>query len=264
MPNSDANSLLSRGSLIALPFVGLLAFSSVFWSNPAEAQNQTRFDGEEAEAIEEIVRQYLMEHPEVIVDAIRQYQERERLAEEERQREAIIASLAELKSDPASPVLGNPDGDVVLVEFFDYRCPYCKVTAPRIQALIDEDPNLKVVMKEFPILSEQSLEGARAALAAGRQNKYAEYHFALMQNPGDLSERHLRRIAQQVGVDEDQLIADMRLDEIQEAIERNHRLARAIGVRGTPAFVVGDTLVPGAVEVERLRELISATRNEAS
>ena len=250
-------SAFVRGAMTALAVAAFLA-------PPALAQEQSSFEPEKVDAIEEIVRQYLLEHPEVVIDAIREYQERERIAQEEGKSEALEANLAQLWSDPDSPILGNPDGDVVLVEFFDYRCPYCKVTAPRLQALIKEDPNLKVIMKEFPILSPQSLEGAKAAIAAAKQGKYEDFHFALMQNPGDLGERHLRRIAKQVGADPDLLIEEMASVEIAQAIERNRSLGRAIGVTGTPAMFIGRTLIPGAVELDRLRELVAATRREAS
>jgi protein-disulfide isomerase len=235
-------SAFVRGAMTALAVATFLA-------PPALAQEQSSFEPEKVDAIEEIVRQYLLEHPEVVIDAIRQ---------------SLEANLVVLWSDPDSPILGNPDGDVVLVEFFDYRCPYCKVTAPRLQALIKEDPNLKVIMKEFPILSPQSLEGAKAAIAAAKQGMYEDFHFALMENPGDLGERHLRRIAKQVGADPDLLIEEMASVEIAQAIERNRSLGRAIGVTGTPAMFIGRTLIPGAVELDRLRELVAATRREAS
>ena len=237
-------------------------------TGPATAQESTPkpsvFDTEETEAIEEVIRSYLEEHPEVVIDAINSYRERLRLAEEEERQRNFVANQSGLWHDPDSPVLGNPDGDVVIVEFFDYRCPYCKATAPRLQAIMAEDPNLKVVMKEFPILSEESFEGARAALAAAKQGKYEAFHFELMENPGDLSERHLRAIAERVDVDAEQMFEDMRSDDIDAAIRRNHQLGRRLQLTGTPALYVGPFFRPGAIELEEIRELVDQARQQPS
>ena len=222
------------------------------------------FDAEETEAIEEIVRSYLEEHPEIVIDAINAYRENLRLAEEQERRRTFVANQNELWNDPHSPVLGNPEGDVVIVEFFDYRCPYCKATAPRLQAMMAEDPNVKVIMKEYPILSEASFDGARAALAAAKQGKYDAFHFELMENPGDLSERHLRAIARRVGIDADQMVEDMSSDEIEAAIRRNHQLGRRLQVTGTPALFIGPFFRPGAIELEEIRELVERTRQQPS
>jgi protein-disulfide isomerase len=222
---------------------------------------QEAFDPGQVESIEEIVRRYLLENPEVIIEAVTEYQNQRRLEEEEQQRARISANLDRLQNDPRSPVVGNVDGDVVIVEFFDYKCPYCKVTAPRLQTVVAEDSGVKVVLKEYPILSQESVDAARAALAAHKQGKYEAFHFTLMDNPGDLSVRHLRAVAERVGVDADLMFEDMESEEITQAIRDNHRLARELGVTGTPALFVGTSFAPGAVELEQLRELIEVARN---
>ena len=249
-----------------LLFAAMLALGGGILAGGAWAQSDGAAEDlspERVEAIEQVIREYLMDHPEVLIESLNAYEDKRRLAERENQRRAIVSSREALWNDPDSPVLGNPDGDVVLVEFFDYRCGYCKLTAPRIQQLIDEDPNLKVVMKEFPILSQESFEGAKAALAADRQGRYEEFHFALMDQPGDLSERHLRAIAARSGVDPDRMVQDMALPEIEQAIRRNHTMGQLLGVSGTPAVIIGDHLYPGAAELEQLQEMIARARTES-
>ncbi len=150
------------------------------------------------------------------------------------------------------------------MEFFDYRCPYCKRVAGALQALVAEDPNIRLVMKEYPILSQESIEAARAALAAARQGQYERFHFALMERGGSMTESEVMGVAQSVGLDLDQLRRDMQSAEIEEALRRNYALAETIGVGGTPAMVIGTTLIPGAVGLERLRSLVAEARAQAS
>jgi len=252
------------GALVAL-LSGLALLSGAGVAAAQESTpKQSVFDAGEVEAIEEVVRSYLEENPEIVIEAINAYRERLRLAEEEQQRQNFVANQNNLWNDPASPVLGNPEGDVVIVEFFDYRCPYCKATAPRLKAMMAEDPNIKLVMKEYPILSEESFEAARAALAAAMQGKYEAFHFELMENPGDLSERHLRAIAGRVGVDAERMVEDMQSEEVDEAIRRNHQLARRLRLTGTPALYVGPFFQPGAIELEQLRDLVVLARQQPS
>ncbi|HEX9789348.1 MAG TPA: DsbA family protein [Kiloniellales bacterium] len=234
---------------------------------PAAAQEQSRpggFTADQAQGIESIVREYLLAHPEVLVEALTEYQKRQKLAEEELRQQAIAARFQELTEDPAAPVLGNPEGDVVVIEFFDYRCPYCKKVAEMVRDAVADDGKVRLVMKEFPILGPQSVQAARAALAAALQNKYEAFHFALMLQPGDMSDIHIETIAGQVGLDVPRLRSDMKSPEIAAAIERNIALAEMVGIRGTPAFVIGKTLVPGAIDAETFRQLIAEARAKAS
>ncbi len=174
----------------------------------------------------------------------------------------IIVWRDELLNDPASPVGGNPDGDVTLVEFFDYQCPYCKTIFPSIQALLAEDRELRYVFKEIPILGKDSVFAARAALAARRQGKYQEFHKVLMPTRGKLTETRVMRLAEKVGLDVDRLRRDMADRTIGDMIRRNLELADALGIYGTPAFIVGDTQVPGAVEIDTLKTLIARARQK--
>lgn len=251
---------------LAMELPGLAAQAQ----SAADTQDQTQqsvpggFSPDQVEGIEHIVRQYLLENPQVLVDALTAYQERQRVAEEERKQQAVVAHRAALAEDPSTPVLGNPDGDVVIVEFFDYRCGYCRRVVRDLRDVVEKDGKVRLVMKEFPILGPASIQAARAALASIKQGKYEVYHFALMTQPGDMSDPHLMQVAKMVGLDVDQLKEDMESDEIEAMIRRNHALAEALSIGGTPAFVFGDTLVPGAVDAETMRRLIAEARAKAS
>lgn len=236
-------------------------------AGPAAAQEQSLpggFSADQAQGIEIIVREYLLANPEILVEALGEYQKRQRVAEEQARQQAIVERHQALARDPGSPVLGNPDGDVLVVEFFDYRCPYCKKVAGMVRDEIASDGNVRLVMKEFPILGPQSLLAARAALAAVKQGKYEDFHMALMTEPGDMSEEFIEAVATKVGLDVAQLQKDMRDPEVEAILRRNFDLAEALGVKGTPAFVIGRTLVPGAIEAEDFRQLIAAARAKAS
>jgi protein-disulfide isomerase len=182
----------------------------------------------------------------------------------EAQAAAVAATLADeralLERDPNAPVLGNPEGDVTVVEFFDYNCPYCKRAMPEIDALLAEDGNIRLVLSEWPILSEGSAIAARAALAARKQGKYAELHNALMGMRGQVGRQSVLRIAGEVGLDVEQLKVDMQSPEVEEHIATSLRLAEALGFNGTPSFVVGDQLIPGFVEKAQLAEVVAAAR----
>jgi protein-disulfide isomerase len=210
--------------------------------------------------IEKIVREYLLREPEIIYQALEELQRRQAEAEAARQQAAIAENRSELLKDPASPVGGNPDGDVTLVEFFDYRCAYCRRVVSSMRALLDEDRDLRVVFKELPVLGPDSERAARAALASRRQGGYVPFHFALMAAE-DLSLQGIRAAAEAVGLDPDRLEADMSAPEVNAAIQANYALANELGIEGTPAFVIGTQLIPGAVDKARLEQLIREARS---
>jgi protein-disulfide isomerase len=174
----------------------------------------------------------------------------------------IAAQRQLLERDSNAPVLANPDGDVTIVEFFDYNCPYCRRAVPAVEGLIEADPGIRLVYREWPILGEGSVFAARAALAARQQGFYEEFHWALMGMNGRAEERSVLRIAEEVGLDIDQLRADMEAPEVAEHIETSIRLADLLGITGTPTFILGDNLVPGAVEQEVLQRLVDEVREE--
>lgn len=212
------------------------------------------------EAVRALVRDYILENPGIIAEAIDRLRARQQAAADAAQADAVKAHREQLVNDPDSPVMGNPAGDVTMVEFFDYQCGYCKAVYPAIMDAVDDDSDLRVVMKEFPILGPASVYAARAALAARAQDKYAEFHDALMTLKGALSEEVVDRTAVGIGLDLDRLKADMADPSVDEEISQNMVLARALQIGGTPAFVIGDTLLPGAVPLERLVEEIEKAR----
>jgi protein-disulfide isomerase len=216
-----------------------------------------------ADQVEAIVRDYLMREPQIIYDALQELQRRETAAEAERRKVALTARKDDLFHSAASPVGGNPEGDVTLVEFFDYRCGYCRRVVGSLRALVDQDEDLRVVFKEFPILGEDSVRAARAALAAERQGLYMPLHFALMATD-DLSMDGIMQAAAGVGLDTGQLAQDMESPEVQAEIAATYELARALGIEGTPAFVIDDELIPGAVSQERLASLIDEARTDCA
>jgi protein-disulfide isomerase len=209
--------------------------------------------------VEKIVRDYLLREPEIIYQALQELQRREDEAKAARQREAIAANQDELLDAAHTPTGGNPDGDVSLVEFFDYRCAYCRRVVSSVRDLMDEDPDLRLVFKDLPVLGPDSVRAAKAALASRKQNRYVPFHFALMASD-DLSIEGIRSTAAAVGLDPDRLERDMDAPEVLAAIDANYALANELGIQGTPAFVIGDQLIPGAVDKARLEQLIQEAR----
>jgi protein-disulfide isomerase len=231
----------------------LLSLVALVLALPAAAQDLSESD------VERIVRDYLMREPGIILEAIEELQRRQEQAAVDRRREAIARLAGEIFDDPATPVIGNPDGDVTLVEFMDYRCGFCRRMVPAIQQLLAEDPELAIAMKELPVLGEDSVRAARAALAADVQGAYADMHFALLA-ADDLSLDGILAVARGLGLDLERLRLDMDSSAVATHIQLNYRLARELGIEGTPAFVVGEALVPGAVPREQLEALIAEAR----
>jgi protein-disulfide isomerase len=215
----------------------------------------------ERAAIEEIVRDYLLREPEVIYEALQELQRRQEDAAADRQRELLASRADELFADAADPRLGNSQGDVTLVEFFDYRCGYCRSMVDGIQELLERDGKLELVMKEYPILGPESTIAAKAALAAKRQGRYEAMHWALMQ-ASELNEAAVLDLAERLGLDRNRLARDMGSAEIQAEIDGNLGLARELGIGGTPTFIIGEQIIPGAVPIDSLAGLIEAERRK--
>lgn len=211
--------------------------------------------------VKELVLEAIRENPGIIREAIEILQAEEEAAQAEAARLALSQQRQLLENDPNAAVIGNPDGDVTIVEFFDYNCGYCRRVFPNVTALIEADENIRVVMREWPILGEESVFAARASLAAREQGKYEEFHNALMGNRGRITESSVMSIAERVGLDTDQLRADMNSEAVNAHLETSQRLTQALGFNGTPAFVFGDQLVPGAIELDQMRDLVEDIRN---
>ena len=212
------------------------------------------------DAIRQIIREYLIEHPEVLIEAQQALQAKRAEQEAEQARQAIQLYRDELLYNPEAPVAGNPDGAITLVEFFDYRCGYCRRVKPTVETLLAENDDLRLVFKEFPILGPESTDAARAALAARNQGNYEAFHWALMDAEGSFDRDHILSVARSVGLDDERLARDMEEPALDALIERNAALANALGIGGTPAFVIGDRLIGGALPLEHFRVAIADAR----
>ena len=206
------------------------------------------------------IREYLVANPEVLVEAMQEFERRQDTQRDSVAQKAIAQHRAELLSDPEAPSEGNASGDVVVVDFNDYQCPYCKRAHQALKSVVAADGKVKVVYKDLPILGEPSRIAALAALASVKQGKHLALHNALMEASGKLDRDRILEIAASVGLDVALLQKDMEDPKFKQLIERNMALAGALGVRGTPAFVIGDQFVPGAVDAAALKQLIAEAR----
>jgi len=234
----------------------VFALMPLMMASGGEAQQST---DPETVRIEKIIRNYLLEHPELLVEVMRKLEARQKAEEEagmagkiQANRDALFASHDDF--------IANPMGKFPVVEFFDYQCPYCKRMAPELAKIVAEDPDVKIIFKEFPVFGRESILAARAALASAKQGKYREFHMAIMELRGAPSENAIFRVASRLGMDMDRLRRDMQSPSIETQIQTNLQLARAVGVRGTPAYVIGDQLVPGAMSLDQMRQLIAEKR----
>jgi protein-disulfide isomerase len=247
-------------------FLWVSALLAGLMAAPVGAQDDqaSKFSPAEEDAIRQLVRDYLLANPEVLMEAAQVYRERQQEMQQKQASQTLVMRREELDRDPDSPVIGNPDGDVVVVEFFDYRCPYCVRVAEDLREVVEDDGNIRLVMKEFPILGPESMVAARMALAAEKQGKYEELHFAMMTVSGKLTEDKAFKIAEKIDLDLDQLRRDMEAPEIDAMLQRNFALAQALQINGTPAFVIGDEVVRGAIDMRALRQIVGQTRANSS
>lgn len=228
-------------------------------ASPAAADSLTDAQKEEVRAL---IRETILENPEIITDAVAVLRARQAAEEEAAAVAAIEAHRDALFNDPNDPVMGNPDGDVTLVEFFDYQCGYCKRVFKPLMDTVTKDGNVRLVMKEFPILGPASVLSARWSLAAKMQDRYEPFHAALMNHRGDLTEDVLRAYADKAGMDLDQAAKDAQSEAVEDVLRDTMKLAASMGISGTPAFIVGDQLMPGAVGSDRLESAIAAARDK--
>jgi protein-disulfide isomerase len=244
-------SISTLGCLVLAALIGFAPAGTAQTSAPADRQ-----------AIEQIIHDYLIAHPEVLVEALKAGDAKAKADEEAEVRAQIAKHQDELIHDAKSPVGGNPAGDVTIVEFFDYRCPYCKQVEPVLEALLKEDPRIRIVYKEFPILGPQSLIATQVSLAALKQStqKYGRLHVALMSLKGELNQETILKTAESVGLDVSKLKADMNSRDIEAIIKRNYDLADTLKITGTPAFIIGNAMTPGAVDLATFRKMVADAR----
>jgi protein-disulfide isomerase len=211
-------------------------------------------------SIDQQISQYLKDHPEEVMAALKLAQANAEKQKEADAQLAVAEQQDQIFNNPADPIIGNVNGDVTVVEFFDYRCPYCKRVSDALMTLVKDDPNVKVVYKEFPILGPDSLVAAKIALAAHRQGKYEAVHTAFMAHKGSFDQEDLLDLAASAGADRAKLAADMQDPAIQGHLQANDSLAAALGITGTPGFLFGKQLVPGAVSLDDMKKLVTAAR----
>jgi protein-disulfide isomerase len=208
------------------------------------------------------VRNYLLDNPEVLFEAAQAYEERQQAVVANELTVAIQQNREELFNNTTSPVTGNPDGDVTIVEFFDYNCPYCRKAVPILAEMEASDRGLRIVFKEFPILGPGSEFAARAALASRKQGKYVAFHKAMMGYAGKVDEGSVIEVAAGLGLDVEQLKKDMDDPAIAQAIAGNLALAEKLRINGTPGFVAGKEIVSGLAPLRSMKELIVRAREQ--
>jgi protein-disulfide isomerase len=222
------------------------------------------FSPAQKDEIETIIKNYLMQHPEVLQDAMEALDKRQKEADAEKARSTINKLQATIFNSNHQVVLGNPQGNVTMVEFFDYNCAFCKRAMADMLSLLKTDPDLRFVLKEFPVLGPGSVEAAHVAVAARMQDpsgkKYLEFHQKLLGGRGPADKMRALAVAKDVGFDVARLEKDMASDEAKATIEESMKLADALGVNGTPSYVVGDEVVVGAVGIDELRAKIKGER----
>lgn len=234
---------------------------------PVGAQESTapkQFTPAQEEAIRQLVREYLLANPDVLIEAAKVYRDRQQQIQQQQARDVLTSKRDEIERDPNSPVLGNPDGDVVVVEFFDYRCPYCVHVTQPLRNAVAADGKIRLVMKEFPILGPDSTAAARMALASVKQGKYEALHYAFMSAGGKITEDSAFKIAAKIGLDVDRLRRDMKDPAIDQMLQRNFDLAQALQINGTPGFVVGDQIIRGVIDMDTMRQIVGKTRAKSS
>ena len=238
-------------------------FALALCGTPPSASAQSFSDNQRGD-IETIVRDYLLAHPEVLEEAMAELSKRQTAAEAEKQKASVATNAETIFNSPRGVVLGNKDGDVTFVEFFDYNCGYCKRAMADMLDLMKTDPKLKVVLKEFPVLSQGSVEAAQVAVAVRMQDpsgkKYLDFHQKLLGGRGAADKARAIAAAKEAGLDAARIEKDLASPEVRATIEENFKLAEAMGMNGTPSYVIGKQVVIGAVGLDNLREKIGVAR----
>jgi len=244
--------------LIAAAFTAFLAIAA-----PQVGRADELSAGQRGE-VERIVREYLIAHPEVIQDAMVELEKRQSAADAEKHKAAVKQYSQSLFTSPRQVVLGNPNGNVTFVEFFDYNCGYCKRAMDDMLTLLKDDPKLKVVLKEFPVLGPGSVEAAQVAVAVHLQDKtgkkYLEFHQKLLGGRGQADKARALAVAKDIGMDMARLDKDLSNPEVKATLQESFKLAEALGLNGTPSYVIGDNVVVGAVVLYALKEKVNTSR----
>src|SRR5690349_1665944 len=244
-------------------FLSSALFALALCGAPISASAQSFNDSQRGD-IEKIVREYLIAHPEVLEEAMTELSKRQSAAEAAKHEAGVASNAEAIFNSPRNVTLGNKDSDVTFVEFFDYNCGYCKRAMTDMMDLMKADPKLKVVLKEFPVLSQGSVEAAQVAVAVRMQDptgkKYLDFHQKLLGGRGPADKARAIAAAKEAGLDTAKIEKDIASPEVRTTIEENFKLAEAMGMNGTPSYVIGKQIVVGAVGVDSLKEKIAVAR----
>ncbi len=251
--------------ILRLAAPALLGLSLI--TGPAQALDLNALSEAEKAEFGKQVREYLLENPEVIIEAIDVLEQRNAVAEAAADKELVQTNADELFNDGYSWVGGNPDGDITLVEFMDYRCGYCRRAVPEVASLLAEDGNIRLVIKELPILGDASVMSARFAVATKHvagDDAYKQVHDALLEFSGEPTEVTLRRISDGLGLDSDSIIAAMDSDQVTEEIAQTRALAQRMKISGTPSFVLGTEMLRGFLPAAQMQQIADGVRADQS
>ena len=228
------------------------------------ASSEGGLNAAQRKEVEAIIKDYLLGNPEVMMEVQSALEAKMDKIQTERTSLAIQQNAKEIFRPAASPVVGNAKGDVTVIEFFDYNCPYCKKAFHEVAQLVEKDKQVKLILKEFPILSKGSEEAAKVALAAKMQGKYWEFHRAMQEAQGQTNEAAALRVAEKVGLDMARIRKDMASPDVKKEIDETRALAAKLGIQGTPHFLVGDRIIPGAPEnlLEQMQKTVAEVRKE--
>jgi protein-disulfide isomerase len=244
-------------------FLASAAVALALCGAPAVASAQSFSDAQRSE-IQKIMKDYLLSHPEVLEEVSAELTKRQAAAEAEKHASAVSANANVIFNSPRGVTVGNKDGDVTFVEFFDYNCGYCKRAMTDMLDMMKADPKLKVVLKEFPVLGPGSVEAAQVAVAVRMQDptgkKYLDFHQKLLGGRGQADKARAMAAAKEAGLDMAKLEKDFSSPEVRATIEENFKLAESMGMNGTPSYVIGKQVVIGAVGIDALKEKVSNAR----
>ena len=255
---SVSSRLPAFGRVSALVAGLIIVVTSQSLTNSAHTTEGAFTDAQKSH-LNKMIEQYIVDHPEVILQSIQSMQARQKAEEEAHAAAALKERKQDLEADPDDPFMGNRTGSVAMVEFLDYRCGYCKRVFPTVMKVLADNPNVRYVIKEFPILGPESVTASRASLAVWRTQKakYGAFHAGLMDLRGSIPEAKILSVATQLGIDAIQLKKDMADPEIDRILEKNYKLAQALNINGTPAFVIGGKLAAGAINAATMNRMIA-------
>ncbi|MBN9248525.1 DsbA family protein [Hyphomicrobium sp.] len=270
--NSTKLASISKRFAAALLGLALLASLAGVHFGPGSVRAEpvaptaggSAFTDEQKKALGEIIKDYLVKNPEIMFEVQNALDEKTQKEQDAKLKAFMAENAKSIYRSPGSAVAGNPDGDITVVEFFDFNCGYCKHGLPEVQKLIQDDKNVRVVFKELPILSKGSEEAAKVALAAKRQGKYWEFHQALLGSKGQANEASALKVAESLGLDMAKIKTDMASDDVKNELLAEMKLAKTMGVNGTPHFLVGNKSIPGAPDDlhEQLETLVTEFRKD--